>query len=480
MRVQRRFVLCSIFAALIAATVALFAVQAQAVRPADKKPSDSPLSLARADVDPTGRPGGRFVVEGVGSCAAAACHGRLLGGLDAGASELQSAVARWTRDDPHARASLTLNGERSRMMLANLRGLPSAKDVHPDREELCLKCHAMSVQKELQGPKFDATDGVGCEMCHGPAGKWKPVHDLPSWQLLTDAEKAAYGMRNLKNPVVRADVCAGCHQGSPEREVNHDLIGAGHPALFFDVSAQMDRMPHHWSPAIDRCQPDFSARLWVSGQLMGVRTSMENLEARAGDTKKPWPEFAEYDCLSCHRSPLLNPLPAVKGVRPGQTPYMAWGQPMTRHLAAGGRFADPELKPLLDKLADEMNKPLPSQDEVKKLAGQVKGQIDKMLGKLPQAAFARSDLRALMQSIASDYSREPAVRWYTGVQVTSALTALHRALSELDPAAKKDIAAALKKLQDRFPPPVDAGWRKQPTIPTSLAPLLNPVLDSLK
>ena len=106
-----------------------------------------------------------------------------------------------------------------------------------------------------------------------------------------------------------------------------------------------------------------------------------------------------------------------------------------------------------------MSKPVPSQDEVKKLAGQVKGQIDKMLVKLPHASFGKSDVRGLLKTIASDYSQEPAVRWYTGVQVTSALTALDRAFTELDPSALRNFRASLKKLQDTYPPPVDTGWR---------------------
>src|SRR5262249_28854775 len=146
----------------------------------------------------------------------------------------------------HAQSWFALRSDRSKQILARLNRLPSGAEARPDKEPLCLKCHAMNVPPELQGPKFDATEGVGCESCHGPAGSWKPMHDLPAWQSLSPAEKAGFGMRPLQNPAVRADVCAGCHQGSPNNEVNHDLIAAGHPALFFDVSAQMDRMPNHW------------------------------------------------------------------------------------------------------------------------------------------------------------------------------------------------------------------------------------------
>src|SRR5207248_2048396 len=107
-------------------------------------------------------------------------------------------------------------------------------------------------------------------------------------------------------------------------------------------------------------QPDFAARLWANGQLMGTRLSMETLAARASDERKPWPEFSEHDCLSCHREPLLDPLPRVKGARPGAPAYLAWNQPMTRVLAtADRRFADMRLLGLLDDLHSEMNRPAP-------------------------------------------------------------------------------------------------------------------------
>jgi hypothetical protein len=456
MQVFRRLTLVAVIVAPVIAAMTLSSPPARAVLP-------------REAADPVARPSGAIRWEGVGSCAASACHGS----LSKTASPRETAVTVWTGKDPHAQAYRALRSDRSKKMLVNLRQLSDAKNVHPEADALCLKCHSMGVPRELQGPRFDATEGVACETCHGPAGKWKVIHDLPSWKFLSDDEKAAYGLRNLRNPAIRADACASCHQGSPEREVNHDLIAAGHPALFFDVSAQMDRMPRHWDTAIDRAQPDFSARLWVTGQLMGVRMSMDNLAARAKDNKKPWPEFAEYDCLACHRSPLLNPLPPIKGVRPGQVPYMAWGQPMARVLA-------PELAPLFDQLAAEMNKPVPDQGNVGKLTAEIIAGIDKSRKELETTSYTKAKVTALMRTIAADGAKQSQVRWFAGTQITTGLTALNKSLLDLDATPRPGVESALRKLQGVFPPPVDLGWPRQPTTPQPLAPLLTPLADQLR
>ena len=213
---------------------------------------------------------------------------------------------------------------------------------------------------------------------------------------------------------------------------------------------------------------------------MGARLSMENLEARAKDAHKPWPEFSEYDCLSCHRNARLDPLPPVKGVPRGQAPYLAWHQPMTRVLAGERRFADPKLIESFAQLTALMNQPLPDRDAVAKKAAEVRRQLDSLLGRMEGAGYDKSDLVSLMRGIATEYAKEPDVRWYNGVQITTGLTALNKALRELDPTPRPGVEGLLKKLQADYPPPVDAGWRRQPTQPQSLAPLLTPLADQLR
>ena len=59
-------------------------------------------------------------------------------------------------------------------------------------------------------------------------------------------------MRALDAPLVQAQVCVGCHVGAPAkdgvpaRDLNHDLMAAGHPRLIFELSSYQANMPPHW------------------------------------------------------------------------------------------------------------------------------------------------------------------------------------------------------------------------------------------
>src|SRR5262249_7174292 len=154
-----------------------------------------------------------------------------------------------------------------------------------------------------QGPRWKEfkVDGVGCESCHGPAEKWKAVHYLPGWKDRSDREQL--GFLDTKDLAVRAESCVACHVGSPNREVNHDLIAAGHPRLRFDLGAYLANYPKHWSDARDKAgRPALEAQVWAIGQVVSAQAAVKVLQHRAAAADKPWPEFAEYDCFACHHS----------------------------------------------------------------------------------------------------------------------------------------------------------------------------------
>src|SRR5262249_29449111 len=104
-----------------------------------------------------------------------------------------------------------------------------------------------------------------------------------------------------KDVLQRARLCADCHVGGPEREVNHDLLAAGHPRLNFEFSSFQAIYPQHWCDRDDRARyPDFEARSWAVGQVVSAQTALNLLAYRANNKKAPWPEFAENNCYSCH------------------------------------------------------------------------------------------------------------------------------------------------------------------------------------
>ena len=98
---------------------------------------------------------------------------------------------------PHAQAYNTLLNEES-IKIAKEKGLK----VPPSEAPECLKCHetAYNVKPELLGAKFNKTEGVGCESCHGPAADWKLVH-------MKDVKKAM----TLGMIVPDKAVCVQCH-----------------------------------------------------------------------------------------------------------------------------------------------------------------------------------------------------------------------------------------------------------------------------
>ena len=239
---------------------------------------------------------------GVSSCGTVSCHG----GPKAGNHDVQSfAFTIWMNDDPHSRAYEVLHEPRSQRM-ARLLGLGEA---HRARE--CLACHSMQNESRGPLPPEVLADGVGCGSCHGDSTQWQQIHYLPDWKRLSIAEREALGYRDLGSVATRVNNCIPCHVGDASREVNHDLIAAGHPRLSFEFAAYQRLWPRHWTPSGKvESQPDFTARSWALGQAATLEAVAKLLEVRAeratadlaAERPHRWPEFAEFDCYACHKA----------------------------------------------------------------------------------------------------------------------------------------------------------------------------------
>jgi hypothetical protein len=97
--------------------------------------------------------------------------------------------------------------------------------------------------------------------------------------------------------VSRAEKCLGCHLGDSTRSVDHELIAAGHPDLYFELNSFTAVMPSHWKE-MDK-DPFYDLRLLATGQGVALR---ENLKRISRNASKFWPEYAELDCFTCHHS----------------------------------------------------------------------------------------------------------------------------------------------------------------------------------
>ena len=233
----------------------------------------------------------------------------------------------WKGLDKHSNAFEDLKNERSKRM-GSILGWDVASDTR------CLSCHAPAhADPRIQKNTVDASqkaallaEGVSCASCHGPSQEWVSEHAIleqeEKWIAKTPEEKRdQYGMTNLRNPSVRAQMCASCHVGdaSKERVVTHEMYAAGHPPLpGLETATFSQAEPPHWWAAKDvsrfkklpeAIQKQYGydqantqqAKIVAVGGVVAFRESM-NLFAATSKAQNPktLPDFARFDCASCH------------------------------------------------------------------------------------------------------------------------------------------------------------------------------------
>lgn len=408
----------------------------------------------------------------VSSCSSTACHG----GPKAGNHDVLSfAATLWIDGDPHARAYEVLHEPRSQRM-ARLLGIGPA---HQARQ--CLACHSVQAESRAPLPKDILADGVGCAACHGDATQWEGRHFLPEWKTMSQAERTALGYRDLGSPLERAGTCVKCHVGAADREVDHELIAAGHPRLFFELSAYQRLWPRHWSPrGKAEAAADFTERSWAVGQAAALHAVAELLETRADrasqaaaepapDRTARWPEFAEFDCYACHQSLGRTPDGASERSRPrppGSPAWQPWYVAAALLLDAQGSADTSAARELAVEVA-----------EVRRLFDTDWAGTDEE--RLRRIRFEARGMAAAAERLAADLSARPTVtldganaafdraaaaepdewrHWDGAVQMVLALEAARAggpARHDGRPPAR--VRAAIEDLRDslRFPPGVD-------------------------
>jgi hypothetical protein len=271
---------------------------------------------------------------GPGSCASPNCHGGVQPRSDN--SVWQNEYSTWVVKDKHAQAYTVLSNPVA-VRMARILGLPSA-----DTASKCLACHALDVAADLRARTFDPADGVGCENCHGPASIWLGPHTTKTWTHQQSIEAGMYDVRDL---IHRSERCLTCHIGTREKFVDHEMIAAGHPDLYFELASFSAVMPRHWKEPFDKNPPNpdthtndprIDVRALAVGQAVQLREELRRLSRESKDGV--WPEYAELDCFACHHS-----LTAAKdswrqergypGRRPGNPPWNLSRYVILRHVA---------------------------------------------------------------------------------------------------------------------------------------------------
>jgi len=274
-----------------------------------------------AQATQSGGAGATFV--GVASCGGTTCHGR---------SEADGPVVRQDElmiwQDPssaagaHSRAYDVLRDPRSQVIAQRL-GIGEATSA-PE----CLGCHATPASAQ-RGTRFQVSDGVGCESCHGAASGWLSSHYAVG---ATHANNVSRGLIPLENPRVRAGVCLDCHFGSADEGqfVTHRIMAAGHPRISFELDLFTTLQQHHQDDDDyrERKGRNEAVRTWAVGQAMALERSLSLFSSASRGTDGIWPEFYFFDCHSCHRrisdDPNFRPTAVANPGRPipsGAPPY---------------------------------------------------------------------------------------------------------------------------------------------------------------
>jgi hypothetical protein len=252
------------------------------------------LSLGALTVYAEESPDGPPKYLGVVTCAGSTCHGA---GRPVGDARIsQTEFLSWHRDDAHSKAYRVLIEDKGQRIARNL-GIDNAANA-PE----CLTCHATFVPAEVRGKRFQLSDGVGCESCHGPASKWLGQHVTGE---ASREDNIRAGMVRTEEPVTRANLCLACHLGTQDKFANHRLMGAGHPRLSFELDTYTLLQPAHYRVDADYRERKHLAphvQVWAIGQTAAAARTFELFTSDKWAGKGPLPEFAFFDCHACHHA----------------------------------------------------------------------------------------------------------------------------------------------------------------------------------
>lgn len=398
-------------------------------------------------------------ITGVGSCTAAGCHG---GGHP---ETIGSEYNIWISEDPHAKAYSTLFDERSKQIVRLLAGAQQNPITPAHQDARCLACHSMTDAKARDEMVDVVSDGVGCEACHGPAEGWLAVH---SEHPLDKQEREQLGLWDTDSLLARTQLCVRCHVGSPDRDVDHDLIAAGHPRLQFSMSAYWEALPKHWDDAKDRAPwgANYDALIWALGQACTSEAALGQLADRAKSGKN-WPEFAEWSCFACHHdlrndAAIQESLARQGNLSGRHIPWDTWNHFGTREFAIDVSAAfgietnsAQAIEQRLREVGTNMREIYPNRSAVAQQAGSAAELVAAWAGALERGGMDRLRLDRLMRAIIDRSIRANAQDWSAAAQTYDALASLQQSRlqyvagdGQAIPQADREFSQALRRLYE--------------------------------
>ena len=415
------------------------------------KPVETTAAPAAKPADSNGEP---VKYIGPGSCAATSCHGSVK--PVAGSRILQNEYSTWIVKDRHSHAYQALTGEIGER-IARILKLNEKAEESPK----CLACHALYTTPEQRGRPFELSDGVSCENCHGPASAWLGPHTTRDWP---HEKSVALGMRDTRDVIHRTEKCLECHLGTKEKFVDHEMIAAGHPDLFFELDSFSAVMPRHWKSPLESApgkpveEPAWvGVRDWSAGQAVQLRAEMERLTWRAKgdrfDKKDVWPEYSELSCFACHHA--LVPAKdswrqehGFAGRRPGDPAWNSSRYAVFRLLAKQIDSANAqELDRRLLEVSDEMSKLSPDRNVVAASASAAAPIAQRFADRLAAMQYDQALVLRMLQHISDDAETISLADERAAEQAVMAMDSLYIAYSkDAKPSNAAEVRAAINEL----------------------------------
>jgi hypothetical protein len=277
----------------------------------------------------------------------------------------------------------------------------------------------------------------------------------------------ARGRQDSRNVIRRTEKCLECHLGTfsnatakqeTEKFVDHEMIAAGHPDLYFELDSFSAVMPRHWkaprelAPGKPIEDPAWAGvRDWGVGQAVQLSAAMERLARRA--KKDVWPEYSELSCIACHHA--LGPAKdswrqqhGYIGRRPGDP---AWNSSRYLVFRVFARQVDSNLAQDLEKrvsaVADEMSKLNPDRNAVAAAASSAVPVAQQFAERLAIMPYASETALRTMRGITQDAQAISLGDERTAEQAAMALDALYIAYSkQMNPPGAPEVRVAINGL----------------------------------
>ncbi|MFO0952848.1 MAG: multiheme c-type cytochrome [Isosphaeraceae bacterium] len=397
-----------------------------------------------------------FLARGTRSCSTSSCHGGVRPSADGVPAKfpdgrtqfppiLRNEYSTWSGADNHSKAYDVLTSERSASIAKKLPAEKTPRELalFPDaakapdgkplgykpafENERCLACHSTFIETKASTedtPPLRAAirDGVSCESCHGASDQWIKLHNEPDhwnvgwssnpqFQKANVASKTPLGYIANDDLATRAQNCAGCHIGAkagvngiPLRDVDHDLIAAGHPRLYFEMTSYLSKMEKHCS-ATPACRTAMRTSPPASGP--SARLPRRRPPSTSWPTAPPGPR-PRSTARPGPSSPSSTASPATTTSRtsPGgelaSTPvtgrprWGTWHYPMLDVLAAAEAGTLSPIPDALTQLRTEMLHPSPDAAKVVELAGTASKELDGWLQQLAGGTYDEARVQRLL------------------------------------------------------------------------------------